>query len=193
VGPQIFGVVHCASRCSVNNGRITGGGGLAIGLDSRGRLAATDLTIDNVVTGIEVAYGKVFLTNVSIQAGHFGIYPISRAVLDHVTVTLTDAQPSDCIGASQRSAGVSGNDVTVSGCGYGVLGDRKVAITRLTATGSTFGVAGKRVVLKDSTVTGNAIADIVSQKPPKLTNTACDHSAVYNGSGADDWNVCSAD
>jgi hypothetical protein len=200
-----IGPVNCESKCEVNGpGTLTTpGGGAGIWIENRGRASVHDLAITGFHTGISAPAARLTLANTSIDASHFGILAARRVFLDQVDITLAGGPfggvggVGECIGASQTSGRVTGNDVTVSGCFYGVYGTRRVEISGLTVSGSYIGIfSAGSVVLTDATVTGSEYADIYSGRPPELTNSSCDQSVrwlrhIQTAGGP--WGVCAND
>jgi hypothetical protein len=93
----------------------------------------------------------------------------------------------------------TGEDVTLDGNGtvglvYGTRGSFKglVATNNGSPNFSSGGLSGNRLVLRDSTVTGNAHFDISGFKKPVLIDTTCGTSiGGPNPNGS--WGVCSSD
>jgi hypothetical protein len=65
---------------------------------------------------------------------------------------------------------------------------RTLKLANAQVIGNTFsGVAGTRVQLSDSTVTGNGFVDVLSRTRPVLKNTTCNRSLDFNDMS---WGVC---
>jgi hypothetical protein len=93
----------------------------------------------------------------------------------------------------------TGEDLTLDGNGtvglvYGTVGSFKglVATNNGSPDFASGGLSGKRLVLRDSTVTGNAHFDVSGFKKPVLIDTTCGISiGGPNPNGS--WGVCSSD
>ena len=133
------------------------------------RLGATDVAaVENIESGI-LAGGRAMVTNLTASDNDgIGIFAGKRLEGSNVTAT-----------------GNGNNGVDT--CGFG-----RIALTNVTATGNgLFGVCGDRVMLKSSTVTGNAFADIASRLAfPVLVDTTCGTSLKVDGTS---WGVCAND
>jgi hypothetical protein len=187
-------LVQCKAKCEIAGpgGLDAGIGGGGIWVESRARAFIHDITIDGFALAIAAPRADVRAVNVAMTATHGGIVTARRLELDNVQVTLPgDVGP--CIEASNGGK-VTGKDVTVTGCDYGVYSTRRMDLTNLTVTDSRIGVFSTgRVLLTDSAVTGSEHYDIYSGGRPILVNTTCDVSQKYNRArfGPDgSWNAC---
>jgi hypothetical protein len=188
----LMGPVKCEKTCEVHGGTLTGSGtigGVGIEATPKSRLNLHDLTIANVAVGVEDAIGNLKVTNVTIDATHFGIYVTKKLIADHVNVTLHDAVAGPCLEASQPGGSVRATDSVLTGCGTGIDATVKVTGTRVTITGAQQnGVQSKVVKLTDSSVTGTVVGvDVWSSHKPVLVNTTCGKG------GPNDWGVCTND
>jgi hypothetical protein len=93
----------------------------------------------------------------------------------------------------------TGQDITLDGNGnVGIVYGNRGSFVALVATSNgspdfaSGGMSGNRVVLRDSTVTGNASFDISGFKKPVLNNTTCGTSAGGPGPNGS-WGVCASD
>ena len=121
-GP-LFGPVDCLKTCEVHGGSITGSvlnAGVGIEATAKSRINLHELTITSVAVGVEDAVGNVKVTNVTIDAAHFGIYVTKKLVADHVNVTLHDAAAGPCLEASQPGGSLSATDAVLTNCGIGM-------------------------------------------------------------------------
>jgi hypothetical protein len=203
VGFDLLTSVYCLGKCEVvGPGRITttdvGGGIMSF---RRGQVTVSHLTIDNLVSGISVPFGRAIVSDVDIQARLYGIEARNLTVAD---VDITLAPSPDSLSRCVATAGgwVKGADLTVSGCDIGIEAKRDVVLTRFNSAGGEIGILSQgRVTLVDSSVTGATYPpnglDIFSKKLPRLTNTVCDHSGRFErswpGTPAVPWGVCSGD
>jgi hypothetical protein len=177
----------------VGPGAITGAGtGISGGL--RTRVTIRDVDLSHNQDGIDVALGKLDLTNVTIESDRSGI--VGAKTIHAQTLTVTTNGNGDCI----LGDSIHGTDVTVTGCytGIGVLGSAR--LQRLNAIGNvTIGVDAGRVRLIDSAVTGNIFIgqplDILSKRRPLLIRTSCGVSRqkLIDGSVGPTWGVCADD
>lgn len=190
-------IVHPSGRIGrvsvVGPGEITG---CMVGLISmRGRLELRDLMVqNNTLDGIQGGSARVIAVNITA----------SRNARDGITVNNR--------GGSFQAAGVVANDngrdgimvergkgtnIIATGNGEaGMIHGRRARYSNVTVTGNThFGMTARRIVLTDSTVTGNGVDvngfDIGSVLRPRLVNTTCDHSV--QAPTVIPWNVCSSD
>ena len=192
-------LVFCDSNCAVQGpGILTASalGWASIWVGAEGMLVVRDLTIEGMVHGIVDNNGRVIVTNTSISAQQWGIAAAKKAVLDGVTVAVT-APGGYCIGATAeiRSA-VVGQNVTLTSCVDGIWASGKVRLTNLTANNNSgVGVySAKRLVLKDSSVTGSGIVDLLSGRRPVLLNTTCGTSRQDTFDPVPPtWGVCAND
>jgi hypothetical protein len=93
----------------------------------------------------------------------------------------------------------TGTDVTLDGNGtVGIVYGNRGSFIGLIATNngspnfSSGGMTGNRIVLHDSTVTGNAHFDVSAFKKPSLINTTCGTSIGGPGPNGS-WGVCASD
>jgi len=187
-------------RCAIIGPGLISGSAVAI-TGYRARVEVSGVTLSDNLGMIDDTGGTVSLTNVSAsQASGLGIRA-GKITVQNVTVDMNDA--GNCI---MSQSGVKGSDLTVSHCHEGVSSlHGSVRLDHLVSVGNSVGVfAGGRVELSNSTVTGNYFPptqglDVLSGRPPRLTNTSCDKSARWEhlpgggfGFGAP-WGVCSLD
>jgi len=187
--------------CKVINGRFVGPGG---GVSSGANLIATDLVMEGAA-GVR-ASGRVTATNLDITDSPARcIYGQKVKARD---ITCTDCGTMGIVGRTVRA-----EDVVVTGCkGAGIDAfSGKARVKRATVTGNGFdprpgdgsgGVIASRVVVVDSTVTGNFAGpllapsdtpmDVFSERKPRLKNTTCVYSGRYGGYD-EPWGVCTAD
>lgn len=187
--------------CKVINGRFLGPGG---GVTSSASLIATDLVMEGAA-GIR-ANGRVTATNLDIADSPARC--VSGQKVKARNVTCTDCGTMGIVGRTVRA-----EDVVVTGCaGAGIDAfSGKARVKRATVTGNgtapeagdgSGGVIGARVVLVDSTVTGNYAGqlltppdtpmDVFSERKPRLVRSTCVHSGRY-GAYDEPWGVCTAD
>jgi len=150
-----------------------------------------------IAAGVFVLGVRLTAQDLNIHDNDWGIAGQLRSVAILKNVTVSDSVHSGIY----LNARVKGTNVTVSNSGeFGLLGSQSVAMSGVTVTGS--GMAGVisasgRLVLRDSTVTGNGggTLDLLSPRRPKLKNTVCDHSAMLNSdnSAGPPWGVCTQD
>jgi hypothetical protein len=198
-GPVVSALVHCESSC-----RILGPGSLtsaAIGyatvvIADGSSATLQDVSVGGMVHGIIAHDGRLRVADSSISAQQWGIAGVRKAVLDTVTIAVSDPG-GYCVGATAESrSAVVGSDVTLSSCVDGIWASRRVRLTRLTATNNTgIGVfSGSRLVLVSSTVTGSGVLDLLSVRRPALTDTSCDRSGVaIDDIPTTSWGVCAND
>ena len=180
------------------------GSGLAI--ESGGPITLTNLSIhDNengVLNELDNRHGVVRATNVSIvntvedPVGHGGGVGLQTNTVIADGLTVTGATFDGLFVRRIRGKNVIASDSghghpICGGLGFGIVSD-SVHLTNLTAqnNGSAGVIANKRLVLRDSTVTGNTgeftcDIDVFAERRPFLRNTICGKS---NG-----WNVCQHD
>ncbi len=198
-GSGTLGLINCESKCEVSGPGtldVATVAGPALWVEDRGRAYVHDIAMVGFSTGISSPRADLRLVNVSIDATHSGIVAARRVDLENVDVTLPGGG-GPCIGATQAASRVRGNDVTVSGCEYGVYGTRNVDISNLSVSASHIGVFSTgRVHLSDSVVTGSDYVDIYCGRRPDLVNTTCEHSLKYSRAHfAPDgsWNACAGE
>lgn len=189
-----LGLVYCASKCEITNGTLQGAVATDYGIwvKQQGRATVRDVVLSNFFIGMTAPKATVVLENVSIDAAFAGVVVAKQIQVDHVDVTLPgDVGP--CLEASNGGK-IFGNDVTVTGCDYGIYSQRRIELANATVTNSRIGVFSTgRVTLTGSSVTGSEHYDIYSGWRPVLVNTACDVSQRYNRARfAPDgsWNAC---
>ena len=173
--------VFCGSHapCFVAGpGRVSGG---SEGIRSHGSVVVTNVDIENTSGAIEAfthsVPGTVTATGVTITHCGSGIV---AGRIRAATVMVQDGTGQDCsgfcTGGGPSFGAVRGTDVTIiDGAGYGI--------------------AARRIVLANSTVTGNhgnGDHDLLSVRRPLLVDSTCGRSEVADGSGAS-WGVCSGD
>jgi hypothetical protein len=132
------------------------------------RVTASDVTVYNTVAnGIGLqAGGTMVATNVTAHDNGIGLFATKR---------------------------LRGTNIVAQNNANGVESFGSIWITNLLAIDNTYlwGVSAPRLTLFDSTVTGNANADLSSRSRPRLINTTCGTSAVLGGDGS--WGVCTND
>lgn len=202
-GTGQLGPIYCQGRCTVlGPGRLTSdfvGGGVVS--EGRGRIVVRDLNIDALIGGVYAYNARVELTNVDMNVKTFGVHA-RRIVVNDVGINLTNPTPAWCVYTSSRGS-VVGTDLRLTGCGgdAAIWAEGKVVLANLTSAGGSVGVrATGRLVLVDSSVTGSTWPgglDILSARPPLLTNTICGRSARLDDSfpvgPLTSWGVCSND
>lgn len=186
------GVICGAGRCGIANGTIARNWN---GVQNSGKLALYDLT----------------LSDNDNRAVDFAGSPVRAVGLTRVTVANNGNDQAGVVGGK-----VTLLDVSMVGPGSGILGLTSIKATRVTATGDAhtlatssalatydgrvsatgFAASGWRravdarnIVLRDSTLSGNA-CDLFGGQMPRLTNTTCEHSCRNL---SETWGVCSAD
>ena len=112
-------------------------------------------------------------------------------------VTLTDS----LFGIAALKARVK--DVDTSGNSIGVTVFDNLRATRLTSDGNRYAgvLSYEKARIASSHATGNAVVDITTEAPPRVTTTVCDHSAALEETGqpgiyaptGPPWGVCSGD
>jgi hypothetical protein len=150
------------------------------------------LVVDNVVirdfenAGMYAAnFGKSVLSRLTVSGcGGPGIIGRKMIVSD-VTVNDNGLDPQQS-GDGIVGENVRGDVVTTNGNRAAGLQVRKVVkILGLTATGNNVGVHARAVNLVDGQLfSANTVADIQSERRPRLKNTSCEHS---------NWGVCTLD
>ena len=188
-------VVKCLGHCTVGGpGTLTSAAaGTGTAIDAvTSRLQLHDVTVSGMGGGIYAIAADVRATNVSIQAGFWGVVGARRVTANNVDVALTGgADAEECISATKGDGKIDGTNVTVSGCWYGVSSFR-ATLVGLTVTNSHIGAyVGGKLQLRDSSVTGSAIVDLSSSMKPKLVNTTCGTSSHVTTDQT--WHVCAND
>jgi hypothetical protein len=195
-------IVRCDSRCTVQGpGALVSSSGpplafAAIWVAERGRATIRDVAISGAGSGVVALNGIVRISNSTIEAVHWGVATVSRALVENVSIDV--AQPGGyCLGATDETGSiVKGSDVILTGCPDGIWASRQVKLDRLTAVGlGRIAVFSRNSIrLRDSTVTGSGSLDLLSGRRPKLTNTACDRSGVdVDDVPSESWGVCAND
>jgi hypothetical protein len=197
-GSVPLALVHCESSCTIRGpgALASADGGYASVVVADGSSAVIeDVSIGGMVHAIIAIEGRVKIRRSNIAGQQWGVGGVKKAVLEEVTVSVTDAG-GYCIGGAEPRSSIIGTDVTLTSCHYGIQAWRRVKMTRLTAAGQP-GIAvhsQRRLVLIDSSVTGSGIVDLLSARPPVLVNTACDTSGVdVDGDITQSWGVCAND
>jgi hypothetical protein len=177
--------VLCRKGCAVDGGggEISGQGDQGIWYWSRGVFELRDVTIHD--TGVAVAMAffarKLEVTDVTVHDSLgilAGDVDIEATNLDLVGTGL---------GCGLGGAFLAGRNVRGSNISANIVdADRNIEITGLTVNADCgWGVVARRgaVELTDSSVTGASEADVISRRPPVLTNTTCDTSRMIDRSG----------
>lgn len=172
--------VSCVSGHSsvVGPGRIFGS---KVGISQgRGRLQVRDVTLDGNELGLWAARGTVIDVRVTgnADAGLRG----ETLTLERVTVS------GYRVGVSVDKR-VTATDLSVVGAEYSLWSDRRASAQRFTTQGALIGVRARQVRLLDSFVVGSSIADVSSDKRPRVENTECETSAGAPPDGGT-WRVC---
>lgn len=185
------GVLCERGKCAVEGpGEIFGFRDIGIVALSSSRLDVRNVVLHDNKLG--VLGDRVRLTDVELSNG--GGCGVIANRLDAVRVT----------GSGNAEDGMTANacrltDVVTSGNARSGVTCRRVKAVRFTATGNgRFGVYATRpgaVKLTDSTLTGNAIADLATEHVPRLKGSTCDASRRLDQNGGDvgTWGVCTAD
>lgn len=171
--------------------------GAFYGVFFAGRLTISDVTLDANGAGIvsphaATNHSRIFATNVTANGstGPFEGSGITAYRIDATSVT-ANGNVSAGITADSRlkATGVIANDNA-----YGVYSNGKVAIDGLTATNSTYyGVAARRLRLRNSTVTGSQSGiDLWTRSRPSTLAVTCDHSGSQTNPSIP-WGVCALD
>ena len=169
--------VRCEQHCQVSGGNI--GYGYLAGVQGARRVTITDVSI--VGRAPAVSAGKIIAERSTLSFNSSGLWAASGSVV------MIDSVISD-------------------GQQYGVLADRRATLRNSSVTGMGLsGVAASKLVVRDSTVTGNATntdcnvtrscADLFTSTKPMLRRSTCDTSAVASSQdpSKSDWDVCSLD
>jgi hypothetical protein len=185
-----------AIACSRGSCRIQGPGtvsgfkGVAIAGLNRSRLEISDVDLHD--NGVAIDGHRVTLTNVGLSANED--WGASGRHLVATNVTAVGNLGEGIAGRTIRCI-----DVVASDNGRDGVRANRLNAERLTATGNGgYGVQSiypGRTRLEDSTVTGNATADVGSQRAPVLRVTSCGTSRRLSEAGADlgTWGVCDSD
>ena len=193
----------CTVRSSVPGGRIVAGGPGPVGFGAvlahvksgRGAIVVRDLDIDVSPPGFAESGGYA-VGKVSIDAQRVDVSNAGDAALSAPRVKVSDALLTDnWIGI--RGFAVTARRVATSGGGYGIAGVR-ARLREITVHGAFHnGVQAQDVVLRDSDATGNNVggqgADIASIRRPRLVDTTCGTSQVFEAAPGTSWGVCLAD
>jgi hypothetical protein len=203
-----IGVITLRGRIHISNVTISGNEGkYAIGSDV---LKRTRLTLSNVHVLYNSNFG-VFGTRIeasdSVVTGHrvSGLEAQRKALVDGCTLSFNGR-----VGAGARTARATDSTFEGNGAefGGGGVSSRKARLTGCTVI-DNYGpglYAERTARASDSTITGNGVdpscgvsrvcADVHSGLFPKLSNVACDTSAVQPTDGAatgETWGVCALD
>lgn len=178
--------VYCLANCGVTGPGQLEQPGSAVIVHGKRNLVISDVETVGGFAGIFVE-GRLRATNVTAtNPESYGLYAF-RVRAENVTV-----QGSGLWGILAWKS-VAGRDITVNNSAYHGVGAARVRVTNLTATGNgAAGVASFSAGLKDSTLTGNGEADILTKYRPRLTNTTCGQSS-QTGAPASNWSVCQND
>jgi len=201
------GVVCVDRACSVISsvaapGVISGESTAEDGISIREDFAPlTSMVVDNVTVrdfkeiGIyATGLGTTTLSNVSVSGcGYEGINGG-----DHGRLTVNGVMVNDNADGIVGPHVVKGVGLTLNAnSGTALWHVKRVTVTDLTASGN--GIAGIEVEslvrLRDSALSGNGQADIVSARRPRLTNTTCERSAhgLDQFGRVGPWGVCALD
>jgi hypothetical protein len=206
LGEDFEDAIGCDASCTiVGPGEI---GGFEYGISTNGgTVTVSDLEIHDCEIGVigttiratnvvahhheEWAFGVVKNMKargvVATDNGRYGFFGPQLAVKDG-TFSRNGDHGVNAFEAF-RGTGV----VAADNAGAGILGG-KINVKNLTATGNAGGgVAGHpTVALRDATVQDNTIADVQSERAPKLKDVTCGTS-MQSLSPEQSWGVCSAD
>ena len=188
-------VVSSVATPGVISGETTGHYGIA----ALGTLTdVTRMLIQNVivrdVTDVGIygtgTRGRTTMTNVTVSGcGYEGINVIRKLVFTGLVVNGN----ADGIVVQGLLKGVG---LTLNGnTGKGMWHIQRAILTNLTASGNgIIAMQAVSTVLRDSALSGNGQADIVSERLPRLTNTTCERSARnLSSTSPAPWGVCSLD
>jgi hypothetical protein len=180
----------------------TGSGGPAVSINGKGRLALQGFTI----TGGDV--GIVCLQSCRITGPGALIAPASTGIASAGALTVSNLTIADSGGdgiVGYRQVRVVDSTLVGNG-GSGVRSQRVVIRGSLITANASFGALSgprRRVVLRDSQVTGNGIgdacalgapcADVASGRKPRLRHSVCDTSWDSSSPDGGDWKVCLED
>jgi hypothetical protein len=199
-GSTASALVVCEGTCTVTGpGTLTSststGSFAGIWVQTGKTVKVSNVAIDGTYNGIVNIFGKALVTDTTISAVQWGIAGVKKAKVKNLTVTV--ASPGGyCIGATDETgSGVVGSNVTLTSCADGIWASKKVVLTGLTANNNTgVGIySGGKIVLRDSSVTGSGILDLLSGRRPVLVNSSCDHSAQDTTDPLPTWGVCASD
>src|SRR5262245_3452979 len=182
------------------------------GIEGVGGIRVSMVTIHDTGRGITTTRnngrGKLKLTNVTITQSSDptnGIGVVANKVAaSGLTVTGMPFNGISVVRISGAHVVASGNGPGVPslGLGFGVDADKAIRLQNLTANdNSGAGAFSEKIVLRDSTVTGNMGAitnpdthrftgdiDVFTDSRPTLVNTVCGKS--YNPGNDMSWHVC---
>jgi hypothetical protein len=185
------------------------------GIEGVGGIRVSMVTIHDTGRGITTTKddkrGKLNLTNVTITQSSDptnGIGVVAnKVVANGLTVTGMPFNGISVVRISGADVIASGNGPGVPslGVGFGVDADKAMHLKNLTANdNSGAGAFSEKIVLRDSTVTGNMGAitdpnthkftgdiDVFTDSRPTLVNTVCGKS--YNPGNDASWHVCQND
>jgi len=196
--PAPLALVRCESSCTIRGPGTLGAADLgyaSVVVADGSSAVIEDVAIGGMVHAVIAQQGRVKIRRSSLAGQQWGVAGVKKAVLEEVTVSVTDPG-GYCVGGAEPRSSIIGSDVTLASCHYGIQAWRRVKITGLTAAGQP-GIAvhsRRRLVLIDSSVTGSGIVDLLSGRPPVLVNTACDTSGVDTDDViTQSWGVCAND
>lgn len=140
---------------------------------------------DNLFEGVTVR--RLEVSDVTAYAnGGTGIHSIG-------TLKATNASSYDNSVGLYAVSKIIGSNISATGNYGGVNSPGTIKIVNLVASNSTgsYGVQARRLLLVDSTVTGNALGDIATKLFPVLVNTTCGTSVGPDQTMS--WGVCAND
>jgi hypothetical protein len=190
-GGQV-GIACPEGPCRVEGpGQVSGFGGMAILALEANLLEVSDVQVSD--NGVGIHGNRVILSDVQLSGNTDWGAGGERVVLTNVSAI---GNPGDGITGEK----IRGSDITTSGNGGNGVRCNNLKVDRLTAMNNGgYGVQSTHrgtTKLSESTLAGNAVADIGSQKRPRLlSGTTCDTSRRLSDGGADlgTWGVCAND
>jgi hypothetical protein len=186
------GIGCVAGRCRIEGpGQVSGFQGVAIFALDPSRLEVSGVQV--TASGIGIHGNRVTLSDVQLSGNADWGASADRLVATNVSAI---ANQGDGLGGKS----IRGTDITTTGNGGSGVRCNRIKAERLTSTGN--GEYGVRSIypgvtkLDESTLSNNAVADIGSQRIPRLRGgTTCETSRRLSEAGADlgTWGVCSND
>jgi hypothetical protein len=192
--------VNCLGRCAVTSsavaaGEIVGTGsggnstGILVGGSGRGRIA--NVHVQGFSSGI-IGTGSLNLSNVTV-ADNVGFGAHSSKTLRAIDVAATGN--SIGLGATRT---INAERTIANANRTGLLAHRRVRGVEIQVTGNNAagiecwdGLSRGGVSLRDSSVTGSVIYDLLTGRLPRLINSTCGTS--HKAGTGDSWGICTND